>query len=156
MRVLATTGSATRLADSDAPTASFRGAAGDGAAVARAAMRPPRRASLRMGGILHSASAGAAPPLPPRGLLLLDEARPVAAGEPCRPRVGRRLLEGRQARLRLLVGVVEARLPTGEVDLVEGVEDEEALHGWLAGGQRERLVVVVRLGVRADRVAGAG
>src|SRR5437762_13975569 len=100
MRVLATTGSATRLADSDAPTASFGGAAGDGAAVARAAMRPPRRASLRMGGILHSASAGAAPPLPPRGLLLLGGARPVSAGERGRPRGRARLRRGGRARVR--------------------------------------------------------
>ena len=56
MRALATTGSGIRLADSDAPTVSVRGAAGEGAAVASASSAP-RKASLRMGGILHGASA---------------------------------------------------------------------------------------------------
>src|SRR5262249_38138356 len=125
IRALATTGSATRLADSDAPTARVRGAAGEG--TARAASMPPRRASFRMGGILNAGSAGARAVFRSERLLLLDEVGSAAACETSRPGLRGGLLERRQARLRLLVGVVEPRLPACEVDLVEGVEDEQRL-----------------------------
>src|SRR3954468_2556139 len=61
-----------------------------------------------------------------------------------------------EARLRLAVRVVGTRLPPVEVGLVEEVEDVDRDHVWLAGGELERLPVVVGLrglghGVLAER-----
>ena len=65
IRALAMTESGMRLADSDAPTATVRGAACEGAATASASSTAGK-ASLRMGGILQVASAAACDGLTPR------------------------------------------------------------------------------------------
>ena len=53
----------------------------------------------------------------------------------------------------VVVRVVGARLPPVEVGLVEEVEEEDRDHRRLAGGELERLAVVLRLGLLAHRVA---
>src|SRR5439155_1285367 len=82
---------------------------------------------------------------PSAELLLGDKGDAGAVRQTRGPRLRGGLAEGRQARLRLLVGVVEAGLPPGEVRLVEGVEDEQPLDRRLACRECERLAVVTRL-----------
>src|SRR5947208_2584929 len=89
---------------------------------------------------------------PSAGLPLLDEDDARALRQARRPRLRGGLAKGRQARLWLLVGVIEAGLPACEIGLVEGVENEQTLDGRLACGQLERLAVVTRLGLRVDLV----
>src|SRR5262245_27441378 len=68
------------------------------------------------------------------------------------------LLRGRgdrvEARLRLRVGVVRARLPAVEVGLVEEVEDVDGDHVRLARGCLEGLLVVLGLGLLGHCVLG--
>src|SRR6187551_1524786 len=57
-----------------------------------------------------------------------------------------------EARLRLRVYVVQAGLPPVQVGLVDQVEEEHGDHRRLAGGEIERLAVVLRLGLLVHRV----
>src|SRR5437764_1067463 len=93
---------------------------------------------------------------PSAGLPRLDEDDARALRQARRLRIRGGLAEGREARLWLLVGVIEAGLPACEIGLVEGVEDEQTLDCRLACGQLERLAVVTRLGLRVDGVGGRG
>ena len=78
-------------------------------------------------------------------------ARDHAAGH-----VADRLAHDGQARLGRAVAVVDARLPAGQVRLVEGVEHEERLRVRLAEGERQRVVVVGALRGLRDGLRGLG
>ena len=80
------------------------------------------------------------------------EAHAVAAGDDAAARLLHRRAHRRQARLRRVVGVVEAGLPARERGLVERVEEIQPLDVRLAEGELDRLAVVVRLHLLRHRL----